>query len=231
MSTPGPDSPLALVVLISGNGSNLQAIIDAIQHQGLNAEVRAVISNNPDAYGLTRAREAGIATVSLDHRNYPSRKAYDQDLQAVIDRYQPQLVVLAGFMRILTAEFVKHYHGRMLNIHPSLLPKYQGLNTHRRVLEAGDNIHGVSVHFVTPELDGGPVILQAEVPVHPGDTTDDLAQRVHQQEHVIYPLVIRWFSEGRLGLHNNRVLFDGKPLTEQQRRFSNLNQSRIFNSK
>lgn len=231
MFTPGPDSPLALVVLISGNGSNLQAIIDAIRHQGLNAEVRAVISNNPDAYGLTRAREAGIATVSLDHRNYPSRKAYDQDLQAVIDRYQPQLVVLAGFMRILTAEFVKHYHGRMLNIHPSLLPKYQGLNTHRRVLEAGDNIHGVSVHFVTPELDGGPVILQAEVPVHPGDTTDDLAQRVHQQEHVIYPLVIRWFSEGRLGLHNNRVLFDGKPLTEQQRRFSNLNQSRIFNSK
>ena len=231
MFTPGPDSPLALVVLISGNGSNLQAIIDAIRHQGLNAEVRAVISNNPDAYGLTRAREAGIAAVSLDHRNYPSRKAYDQDLQAVIDRYQPQLVVLAGFMRILTAEFVKHYHGRMLNIHPSLLPKYQGLNTHRRVLEAGDNIHGVSVHFVTPELDGGPVILQAEVPVHPGDTTDDLAQRVHQQEHVIYPLVIRWFSEGRLGLHNNRVLFDGKPLTEQQRRFSNLNQSRIFNSK
>ena len=231
MFTPGPDSPLALVVLISGNGSNLQAIIDAIRHQGLNAEVRAVISNNPDAYGLTRAREAGIAAVSLDHRNYPSRKAYDQDLQAVIDRYQPQLVVLAGFMRILTADFVKHYHGRMLNIHPSLLPKYQGLNTHRRVLEAGDNIHGVSVHFVTPELDGGPVILQAEVPVHPGDTTDDLAQRVHQQEHVIYPLVIRWFSEGRLGLHNNRVLFDGKPLTEQQRRFSNLNQSRIFNSK
>jgi len=231
MSTPGPDSPLALVVLISGNGSNLQAIIDAIRHQGLNAEVRAVISNDPDAYGLTRAREAGIPAISLDHRNYPSREAYDQDLQAVIDSYQPQLVVLAGFMRILTAEFVKHYHGRMLNIHPSLLPKYQGLNTHRRVLEAGDNIHGVSVHFVTPELDGGPVILQAEVPVHPGDKTDDLAQRVHHQEHVIYPLVIRWFSEGRLGLHNNRVLFDGKPLTDQQRRFSGVNQSRIFSSK
>jgi len=231
MSTPGPDSPLALVVLISGNGSNLQAIIDAIRHQGLKAEVRAVISNNSDAYGLTRAREAGIPAISLDHRNYPSREAYDQDLQVVIDRYQPQLVVLAGFMRILTAEFVKHYHGRMLNIHPSLLPKYQGLNTHRRVLEAGDNIHGVSVHFVTPELDGGPVILQAEVPVHPGDTTDDLAQRVHRQEHMIYPLVIRWFSEGRLGLHNNRVLFDGKPLTDQQRRFSGVNQSRIFSSK
>jgi len=231
MSTPGPDSSLALVVLISGNGSNLQAIIDAIRYQGLNAEVRAVISNNPDAYGLTRAREAGIPAISLDHRDYPNREAYDQDLQAVIDRYQPQLVVLAGFMRILTAEFVKHYHGRMLNIHPSLLPKYQGLNTHRRVLEAGDTIHGVSVHFVTPELDGGPVILQAEVPVHPGDTTDDLAQRVHQQEHVIYPLVIRWFSEGRLGLHNNKVLFDGKPLTDQQRRFSGVNQSRLFSSK
>jgi phosphoribosylglycinamide formyltransferase-1 len=231
MSTPGPDSPLALVVLISGNGSNLQAIIDAIRHQGLNAEVRAAISNNPDAYGLTRAREAGIPAISLDHRNYPSRETYDQDLQALIDRYQPQLVVLAGFMRILTADFVKHYHGRMLNIHPSLLPKYQGLNTHRRVLEAGDNIHGVSVHFVTPELDGGPVILQAEVPVHPGDTTDDLAQRVHQQEHVIYPLVIRWFSEGRLVLHNNRVLLDGKPLTEQQRRYSDMNESQISSSK
>lgn len=220
MSAPVADSPLALVVLISGNGSNLQAIIDAIKLQGLPVEVRAVISNNPNAYGLTRAREANIPAIVLDHRNYTSREAYDQDLQALIERYQPQLIVLAGFMRILTENFVKHYHGRMLNIHPSLLPKYQGLNTHQRVLEAGDNIHGVSVHFVTPELDGGPVILQAEVPVHPGDTADDLAQRVHQEEHVIYPLVIRWFAEDRLSLHNNMVLFDGKPLTEQQRRYS-----------
>jgi phosphoribosylglycinamide formyltransferase-1 len=225
MSKSGPESPLALVVLISGNGSNLQAIIDAIRDEGLNAEVRAVISNNPDAYGLTRAREADIPAMVLDHRNYKSREAYDQELQALIDRYQPQLVVLAGFMRILTADFVKHYDGRMLNIHPSLLPKYQGLNTHQRVLEAGDNIHGVSIHFVTPELDGGPVILQAEVPVHPGDTAEDLAQRIHQQEHVIYPLVIRWFAEGRLRLHNNMVLFDGKPLTEQQRRYFKLNHS------
>jgi len=223
MSRSGPESPLALVVLISGNGSNLQAIIDAIRDEGLNAEVRAVISNNPDAYGLTRAREADIPAMVLDHRNYTSREAYDQELQALIDRYQPQLVVLAGFMRILTGDFVKHYDGRMLNIHPSLLPKYQGLNTHQRVLEAGDNIHGVSIHFVTPELDGGPVILQAEVPVHPGDTAEDLAQRIHQQEHVIYPLVIRWFAEGRLRLHNNMVLFDGKPLTEQQRRYFKLN--------
>ena len=187
MSKSTADTPLALVVLISGNGSNLQAIIDAISDQGLQAEVRAVISNN-----------ANIAAEVLDHRRFPSREAYDQELQVLIDRYQPDLVVLAGFMRILTEDFVNHYHGRMLNIHPSLLPKYQGLNTHQRVLEAGDNIHGVSVHFVTPELDGGPVILQAEVPVHPGDSADDLAQRVHQQEHVIYPLVIRWFSEKRL---------------------------------
>jgi phosphoribosylglycinamide formyltransferase-1 len=219
MPAPVPESPLALVVLISGNGSNLQAIIDAIRFQELNAEVRAVISNNPDAYGLTRAREADIPAKVLDHRNYANREAYDQDLQALIDRYQPQLVVLAGFMRILTTDFVNHYHGRMLNIHPSLLPKYQGLNTHQRVLEAGDNIHGVSVHLVTPELDGGPVILQAEVPVHPGDTAEDLAQRVHQQEHIIYPLVIRWFAEGRLALQHETVLFDGKPMTKAQRQY------------
>lgn len=218
------DSALGLVILISGNGSNLQAIIDAIQAGALNAKIRAVISNNPDAYGLTRARQAGIPAKALDHRQFEEREAYDRELQALIDEYQPQLVVLAGFMRILTADFVTHYHGRMLNIHPSLLPKYQGLNTHQRVLEAGDDIHGVSVHFVTPELDGGPVILQAEVPVHPGDTTNDLAQRVHQQEHVIYPLVIRWIAEGRLKLQDKTVLFDGKPLTEQQRRFSGLNE-------
>jgi phosphoribosylglycinamide formyltransferase-1 len=214
-----PESPLALVVIISGNGSNLQAIIDAIKEQGLQAEVRAVISNNPDAYGLTRARNANIAAEVLDHRDFPSREAYDRELQLLIDRYQPDLLVLAGFMRILTEDFVNHYHGRMLNIHPSLLPKYQGLNTHQRVLEAGDRIHGVSVHFVTPELDGGPVILQAEVPVHPGDTPDDLAQRVHQQEHVIYPLVIRWFSEKRLGLKGDTVQFDGKPMSWEQRQY------------
>ena len=214
-----PDTPLALVVLISGNGSNLQAIIDAIEEQGLQAEVRAVISNNPDAYGLTRARNANIAAEILDHRNFPSREAYDQELQLLIDRYQPDLVILAGFMRILTEDFVNHYQGRMLNIHPSLLPKYQGLNTHQRVLEAGDNVHGVSVHFVTPELDGGPVILQAEVPVHPGDTPDDLAQRVHQQEHVIYPLVIRWISENRLALEGDTVQFDGQPMGLEQKRY------------
>ncbi|NNF96409.1 MAG: phosphoribosylglycinamide formyltransferase [Halobacteria archaeon] len=219
MPTSTPDSPLALVVLISGTGSNLQAIIDAIREQGLQAEVRAVISNNPDAYGLTRARDANIAAEVLDHRRFPSREAYDRELQVLIDRYQPDLLVLAGFMRILTEDFVNHYHGRLLNIHPSLLPKYQGLNTHQRVLEAGDNIHGVSVHFVTPELDGGPVILQAEVPVHPGDSADDLAQRIHQQEHVIYPLVIRWFAEKRLALEGETVKFDGKPMSWEQRQY------------
>ena len=222
MAATPTDPPLSLVILISGNGTNLQAIIDAIQAGALQAEIRAVISNNPNAYGLTRARQAGIPAEALDHRHYANREAYDRELQALIDKYQPQLIVLAGFMRILTTDFVTHYHGRMLNIHPSLLPKYQGLNTHQRVLEAGDDIHGVSVHFVTPELDGGPVILQAEVPVHPGDTADDLAQRVHQQEHVIYPLVIRWIAEGRLMLQDETVLFDGKPLTEQQRSYSGL---------
>ena len=222
MAATPTDPPLSLVILISGNGTNLQAIIDAIQAGALQAEIRAVISNNPNAYGLTRARQAGIPAEVLDHRHYTNREAYDRELQALIDKYQPQLIVLAGFMRILTTDFVTHYHGRMLNIHPSLLPKYQGLNTHQRVLEAGDDIHGVSVHFVTPELDGGPVILQAEVPVHPGDTADDLAQRVHQQEHVIYPLVIRWIAEGRLMLQDETVLFDGKPLTEQQRSYSGL---------
>jgi len=225
MQPASPATPLGIVVLISGNGSNLQAIIDAIREQQLPVEIRAVISNEPGAYGLIRARRAGIPTEVLDHRNFASREDYDRALQVLIDKYHPGLVVLAGFMRILTPGFVQHYQGRMLNIHPSLLPRYQGLNTHQRVLEAGDSVHGVSVHFVTPELDGGPVILQAEVPVHPGDTAQDLAARVHQQEHLIYPLVIRWFAEGRLALDGDTVLLDGKPMTPEQQRFTPLNQS------
>ncbi len=210
--------PIGLVVLISGNGSNLQAIIDAIDAGEIPARIRAVISNNPDAYGLERARRAGIPVEVVDHRDFPDRESYDRALQAVIDRYRPDLVVLAGFMRILTPAFVEHYAGRMLNIHPSLLPRYQGLDTHRRVLEAGDSVHGVSVHFVTPELDSGPVVLQAEVPVEPGDTEDDLARKVHAEEHVIYPRVIRWFAEGRLKLDGDRVLLDGQPMSDRQRR-------------
>ena len=207
-----PTPPLPIVVLISGSGSNLQAMIDAIDAGELPAEIRAVISNEPGVRGLERAREAGIPAEVIDHRDYDSRAAFDQALMARIDHYRPQLVVLAGFMRILTEDFVNHYAGRMLNIHPSLLPRYQGLNTHQRVLDAGDEIHGVSVHFVTPELDGGPVILQAEVPVHVGDDAEALAERIHRQEHIIYPLVIRWFAEGRLRLAGDSVLLDGKPV-------------------
>ncbi len=213
----GQRAPAGLVVLISGNGSNLQAIIDAIEAGEIPAEIRAVISNNPEAYGLERARRAGIPAEVVNHRDYPDRESYDRALQAVIDRYAPDLVVLAGFMRILTPAFVEHYAGRMLNIHPSLLPRYQGLDTHRRVLEAGDPVHGVSVHFVTPELDSGPIVLQAEVPVEPGDTEDDLARKVHAEEHVIYPRVIRWFAEGRLRLDGDRVLLDGRPMRDADR--------------
>ncbi|MBJ6610208.1 MAG: phosphoribosylglycinamide formyltransferase [Candidatus Thiothrix moscowensis] len=203
----------AVVVLISGNGSNLQALIDAVRTGRIHARIAAVISNRPDAYGLQRAAAAGIPAEMLDHTCFDSREAFDQALQERIDSFQPDLVVLAGFMRILTPAFVTHYTGRMLNIHPSLLPLYKGIHTHRRVLEDGGSEHGVSVHFVTPELDGGPVIMQAKVPVLPSDTEDSLAQRVHVQEHVIYPRVVKWFVEGRLKLVNNQVVLDGSVLT------------------
>ncbi|RTZ81532.1 MAG: phosphoribosylglycinamide formyltransferase [Gammaproteobacteria bacterium] len=203
--------PLPVVVLISGGGTNLQAIIDAAE-QGLPIKIRAVISNRPDAYGLERARRAGIPTKVLDHRDYPDRESFDRALARLIDSYQPELVLLAGFMRILTPGFVHHYAGRMFNIHPSLLPRHQGLHTHERALQAGDSEHGASIHFVTEELDGGPVVLQARVPVQEGDTPDILAARVLEQEHRIYPLAVKWFAEGRLALDGNRVLFDGRPL-------------------
>ena len=202
---------LPVVVLISGGGTNLQALIDAA-NGGLPVEIRAVISNQPDAYGLERARRAGIPTEVLDHRDFPDREAFDKALERLIDGYRPGLVLLAGFMRILTPGFVEHYLGRMFNIHPSLLPKFQGLHTHRRALESGEEEHGASIHFVTEELDGGPVILQARVPVHPGDTEETLAARVLEQEHRIYPLAVKWFAEGRLALKDHQVLFDGKPL-------------------
>lgn len=203
----------ALVVLISGNGSNLQAIINAIKAGRLSARIAAAISNRADVLGLQRAADAGIPTVTLNHTRFDSRAAFDQALQAQIDDFEPDLVVLAGFMRILTPDFVRHYAGRMLNIHPSLLPLYKGLHTHRRVLEDGGHEHGVSVHFVTPELDGGPVIIQAKVPVLPSDTEQSLAQRVQEQEHIIYPRAIQWFLEGRLKLESNQAMLDGKALT------------------
>jgi phosphoribosylglycinamide formyltransferase-1 len=206
-----PETP-AIVVLISGSGSNLQAIIDALQAGRIVGHIAAVISNRPDAQGLERASRAGIPTRVLDHSLYPDRDQFDAELMSVIDEYRPELIVLAGFMRILTEGFVCHYEGRMLNIHPSLLPKYRGLNTHARAIEAGDSEHGVSVHFVTPELDGGPVIIQARVPLGTGVTPQELAAQVLEKEHIIYPLAIGWYTAGQLRLENHQVLLNGKVL-------------------
>ena len=205
-------TPCRLVVLISGSGSNLQAIIDACARGEIKAEIAAVISNKADAYGLERAKNAGIQTRVLSHKDFDSREAYDAELMDIIDNFEPNLVVLAGFMRILTPSLVQKFKGKMLNIHPSLLPKYQGLNTHQRAIDAKDDVHGVSVHFVTEELDGGPVVLQAKVPVLENDTAETLAQRVHQQEHIIYPLVVKWFSEQRLKMEADYAVFDEKQL-------------------
>lgn len=215
-----PARPMPMVVLVSGSGTNLQAIIDAISAGQLPAEIRAVISNRPDAYALERARRAGIPAETVPHREFAERSDYDRALSRAIDSHRPELVVLAGFMRILTPEFVAHYAGRMLNIHPSLLPKHRGLHTHRRAIEAGDLEHGSSVHFVTTELDGGPVVLQAEVPILPGDNADSLARRVQEMEHRIYPEALRWYAEGRLRLEGDRVWMDGEPLAEPLRRRS-----------
>ncbi|TYK66173.1 phosphoribosylglycinamide formyltransferase [Colwellia echini] len=201
-----------IVVLISGSGTNLQAIIDACDDKNYPGEVVGVLSNKEDAYGLTRAKDANIATVSLSHKAFTTREDYDQALIAKIDAFDADLIVLAGFMRILTPAFVQHFQGKLINIHPSLLPKYQGLNTHQRAIDAGETEHGVSVHFVTEELDGGPVILQAKVPVFDGDTVDDLSARVHEQEHRIYPLVVKWFAEKRLTMQGDNAVLDGNVL-------------------
>jgi len=208
---------LPVVVLISGSGSNLQALIDAVQG-GLPMRICAVVSNLPDAFGLERARRTNIETRILDHRDFPSRDSYDAALGSLIEHFEPGLVALAGFMRILTPAFVARFRGRMLNIHPSLLPKFRGLHTHQRALEAGESVHGASVHFVTEELDGGPVVLQAQVPVEPGDDADKLAARVLQQEHRIYPQVVKWFAQGRLNLDTEgRPLLDGRILNKPLR--------------
>lgn len=207
-----PSTPCNVVVLLSGSGSNLQALIDSSRAKDSPVRIRAVLSNRADAYGLQRAAAAGIDTVVLEHAGFDGREAFDAALMARIDAFAPDLVVLAGFMRILSGGFVRHYQGRLLNIHPSLLPKYKGLHTHRRALEAGDAEHGCSVHFVTEELDGGPLVVQAVVPVAPDDTADSLAQRVHHQEHQIYPLAVHWFAEGRLRLGEQGALLDGQPL-------------------
>lgn len=197
-----------IVILISGRGSNMEAIIRA---QIPGAEVSAVIANRPDAAGLAFAVNHGIVTQVVDHKAHPSREAFDAALAGAIDAHRPDLVVLAGFMRVLTDAFVEHYAGRLLNIHPSLLPSFPGLHTHRKALEAGVRVHGATVHFVTPTLDCGPVVIQAAVPVLPGDDEAALAARVLEQEHRIYPQAVRWFVEGRLSLVNGRVLVRDEP--------------------
>ncbi len=205
--------PIKLVVLISGNGSNLQAIIDEIESGKLNAHIAKVISNRPGVTGLQRASKANINSQVVDHRNFASREDFDQALMDAIDHEQPDLVVLAGFMRILSDAFVEHYLGRLLNIHPSLLPKYQGLNTHQRVLDAGELEHGATVHYVIPELDSGPIILQAHVPVLPNDDAIRLANRVHEIEHKIYPESIRRIASSQVTFSNGVVYFNQQPIT------------------
>jgi len=194
-----------IVILISGRGSNMEALIRARDAGELPVTIAAVLSNRPDAKGLATAAAAGIATEVLDHKAYANREAFDAALAAAIDAYAPDLVVLAGFMRILTEGFVRHFEGRLLNIHPSLLPAFPGLDTHQRALDEGVRIHGCTVHFVTPALDHGPVVIQAAVPVLDGDDEATLSARVLAQEHRIYPQAVRWFAEGRLTLESGKV--------------------------
>lgn len=201
-----------IVVLVSGQGSNLQAIVDACQQGVINGSVAAVFSNKAEAFGLTRARDAGVPAHALTAAHFSDREAFDRQLMLEMDAYAPDLVVLAGYMRILSPAFVAHYAGRMLNIHPSLLPKYPGLHTHRQAIENGDTEHGTSVHFVTEQLDGGPVILQAKVPVFPDDTEEEVNARIQHQEHAIYPLVVSWFVQGRLAMHDDAAWLDGEKL-------------------
>ncbi|MCY0965810.1 phosphoribosylglycinamide formyltransferase [Parathalassolituus penaei] len=206
-----PETP-RLVILISGTGSNMLALVEACRRGDLDATVAGVISNRPDAAGVQHARDRDIPALVVDHKEFSDRLAFDKAMMDAIDEFDPDLVVLAGFMRILTPEFVRHYQGRLLNIHPSLLPLYPGLNTHQRAIDAGDSTHGVSVHFVTEELDGGPVVAQAVVSVTADDSANSLKDKVHAQEHVLYPIVVKWFVEGRLRLTSKSVTLDGKEL-------------------
>jgi phosphoribosylglycinamide formyltransferase-1 len=208
----GERPPLPIVVLVSGRGSNLRAIEAQISMGKLPAVIRAVLSDRSDAAALAWAAGEGLRTGVVPRRPHADAAAFDAALEMAIAAQEPELVVLAGFMRVLGAPLVARYAGRMMNIHPSLLPRYRGLHTHRRVLEGGDAEHGASVHFVTAELDGGPVVLQARVPVFPGDDEATLADRVLVQEHRIYPLAIRWFAEGRLRFANDAAWFDGRRL-------------------
>src|ERR1700693_2275743 len=204
----------SIVILISGRGSNMEAIVRAARDEQWPAVISAVISNRPDAEGLAYAKAQGIATLVVASKQFPDREQFDAALQAAIDRFAPDLVVLAGFLRILTAQFVAHYAGRLLNIHPSLLPAFPGLATHRQALAAGVKLHGATVHFVTADLDHGPIVAQAAVPVLNGDSEQQLAQRVLQQEHIIYPRAVRWFVEGKLRLHGDQVHLQADALSD-----------------
>ncbi|MCF6298396.1 MAG: phosphoribosylglycinamide formyltransferase [Thiomicrorhabdus sp.] len=208
--------PIRIAVLISGSGSNLQAIIEHQKQHAHEYKIALVLSNKTDAYGLIRAQNAHIPTQVIEHTSFASREAFDQALQSTLDAEQIDLIVLAGFMRILTPAFTQHFLGKMINIHPSLLPKYTGLNTHKRALEAGDTEHGLSIHFVTPELDSGPVILQAKVAITQQDTEETLKAKVHQQEHLAYPLVILWFAQGKLEFKDHQTWFEQTLLRKPQ---------------
>jgi phosphoribosylglycinamide formyltransferase-1 len=203
-----------IVILISGAGSNMVAIADAVKAEEINAEIVGVISNRPNAGGLEQAQAMDLHTDLIDHTLYASRDEFDHALIRMMEDLKPDLVVLAGFMRILTADFTRYYEGHLLNIHPSLLPKYQGLNTHQRALDAGDDLHGVTIHFVTEELDGGPNAIQAIVPILDIDNAQQLQQRVQKQEHIIYPIAVKWFCEGRLSMKGTKALLDKKVLPE-----------------
>lgn len=204
-----------ILVLVSGNGSNLQSLIDACVAGKIHGEIVCVISNRPKVFALERALRAGIPSECIDHKAFDSREGFENTLANSIEKFSPDLIVLAGFMRILTDSFVNRYLGKMLNIHPSLLPKYPGLNTHQRAIDAGDDVHGASIHFVSPELDGGPIVLRAQVPIFENDDCIELAQRVVVQEHMMYPMVVGWFCSGRLKMENGCAVLDGKILDEK----------------
>lgn len=197
-------------ILISGSGTNLQAFIDAVEDGNLDLDLAVVFSNNPGAFGLERAEQAGIPTACIQHSDFPDRESFDHAVIAELDRFEPDLLILAGFMRILSPGFVAHYAGKILNIHPALLPLYPGLNTHQRVLDAGDEWHGSTVHFVTEELDGGPRILQGRLAVVPGESADELATRVQAVEHRIYPEAAGWVGSGKAAFKNGQSWVDGE---------------------
>jgi phosphoribosylglycinamide formyltransferase-1 len=208
---------IRIAVLASGHGTNLQALIDACQSGQIRGSIVGVICNRPDAYALERAEQAGLRRVLVDHRQFADRAAFENELIQVLQSWQVDLIVLAGFMRVLTANFVTRYSGQIINIHPSLLPAYKGLHTHQRVLDSGEQLHGCSVHFVTPELDAGAVIAQAIHPISPHETLDSLQVQIHQLEHQIYPRIVGWIAAGRVALLGGQVYLDGGLMTHPVR--------------